>query len=498
MRLVVCIVVLITAYVVSCAFIETNSSSASNHPKVAEAIQTFNLDPVNKHSNWGFFAQSVDNGSLIGSFNSDKSLTPASTLKVVSTMAALDILGDDYIYTTTLAYDGSIANGALNGNIYIIGGGDPTLGTPRKDIATYYKALLNKWIAAVQALGIYKINGRIIGDARFFSEEMTPSEWIWEDMGNYYGAGSSGLSFHENRYDIIFDSGASEGKSTRLVNVIPEVPGVEFINRVKAGPAGSGDRAYIYGAPYSNIYHVRGTIPPSKSGFPVRGAVPDPAVFAATCLHNALKKAGISISEKATSIRHLKLAKKMPKTTPKTFHTHNSPPLKDIVYWTNKRSINIFAEHILRTLGKSKYKVASIDNGLKAVKNYWKNKNVDIGSLIMHDGSGLSPSNAISPKTLTNMLIHYRYNRGYQAFYHSLPVAGNANDKGHLKSFMKGSGNKMHVKSGYIGNNRCYTGYIETQTQGLVAFTIMVNHYTCGNGTMKKKIEQLLRSVTSL
>ncbi|OWY20737.1 D-alanyl-D-alanine carboxypeptidase/D-alanyl-D-alanine-endopeptidase [Sphingobacteriales bacterium UPWRP_1] len=467
---------------------------------VLNAITRFDNDPDLQTATWGYYVKDVKSGEVIATYNAHKTLSPASTLKVVTTAAALSVLGGNYTFTTKLEYDGIIdAKGVLKGNLYITGGGDPTLATNRSDMATAYERILEQWVAAVQKKGIKNIEGQVIGDASFFPDDMLPRQWVWEDIGNYYGAGVSGLNFHENRYDLIFSSGKT-GTAAKLIKLIPEVPNLQLINEVTAGAAGTGDEAFLYGAPYNPVFYIRGTIPPNQSSFIVRGAAPEPALFAAFSLQNALKNAGITISSQPVTVRQLQLAGNIPASQRFTLLNTQSPPLSKIVYWTNKRSVNLFAETILRAMGKQQYGQGTIENGIKAIKQYWQSRGIDLTGLIIHDGSGLSPANSITARQLADMLASYAANANFDEFYQSLPQAGMANDDGFLKSFLNGTAaaGKIRAKSGYIKNCRAFTGYALTKSKQLVAFAVLVNRYTCTNSQMNNKIEQLLLPLVQL
>ena len=480
---------------------QAQTQSYAKDAKLTAEIKQFEQDADLKNTSWGFYAKSITDGQVLAHYNEEKSLRSASTVKVVTTAAALGILGEDYTFTTILEYDGQIdANGVLQGNLYIRGGGDPTLGVPndRKKVAPLAKDVLYQWTAAIQKAGIKKIEGYLVGDARFFDEAILTPKALWEDIGNYYGAGASGLTFHENRYQLIFDSSAKTGGSTRIVNVIPKVPNVEFINRVSAG--GTKDEAYVYGSPYTKVYHVRGTIPPGKSGYTVMGSAPDPALFCAEALRNELSIYGIIPEKGISTVRILQLENKYTPLQRTTVHTIQSPPLKDIVYWTNKRSINLYAEHLIRMIGKHRFGKGSLENGLKALEEYWKSKGLSMDGFFLYDGSGLSPANAITPKHLTDILYQYTKEPAYAAFKNSLAVAGDPADPGFLKSFMSGTAaaKKMYVKSGFLNNTRAYTGYVYTKNKRLVAFTLIVNNYNCTNSKMKKKMQNLLKVLAEI
>ncbi len=470
------------------------------YPTVQAALTQMDNDAELQSAIWGYYVKSVSDGEVIAAYNPMKSLRPASALKVLTTTAALSVLGPDYTFSTKIEYDGVIdGNGVLQGNLYITGGGDPTLATNRSDMATPYKAVLNQWVTAIQQRGITKIEGRVIGDAGYFPDDMIPKTWIWEDIGNYYGAGVSGLNFHENRYDLILSSGKT-GAPTKIVNILPEVPGLQITNDVASGSVGVGDQAYIYGSPFNLACVARGVIPPNQSNFVIRGAVPEPAHYAAFCLQQALEQMSILVSQPATTIRQLTLSDNYKSQQRYMLYVNSSPPLSKIVYWCNKRSINLFAETLLREMGKKQYGKGTIDNGVKAIKQFWQNRGIDLHGSILCDGSGLSPSNAISARQLTEVMASYATDINFNDFYKSLPVAGDASDDGFLKSFMnnKSSSGKVNAKSGYISNNRAYSGYIKTKSGRLLAFTVMVNNYSCSNSAVKKKIEDLLLPLTLL
>ena len=138
--------------------------------------------------------------------------------------------------------------------------------------------------------GIRKIEGAVIGDAIVFEDEMVPYSWVWGDMGNYYGSGSCGLNFMDNKFKLHFKSGANKGDSTIIKKIFPEIPGMRVINQTFT--KGYSDNAYIYGSPYSLVRYVKGTIPANKTNYEVEGSQPDPPLFCAQSLDSSLKKLG--------------------------------------------------------------------------------------------------------------------------------------------------------------------------------------------------------------
>lgn len=454
-----------------------------------------------RHAQWAFVLMDLESGRPLMNHNGDASLLPASTMKTVTSGAALGILGSNYTFKTYLEIDGNVdAEGSLNGNVYIRGGGDPTLGSDRFKWGTDMEGVLAIWVEALKKKGIKSIEGSVIGDASIFEDAMLPVTWVWSDIGNYYGAGACGLAFNENLYYLYFKPHATVGESAELLRVEPEMPDIEFINEMKTGARGSGDQGYIYGAPYTYLRYLRGTVPQGKTEFSIKGSIPDPAHYAATRLHESLKAGGIALSGKPETLRRLRAAGQAPKATRSIVHTHKSPPLKDIIYWLNKKSINLYAEHLVKIIGHVKSKNGSTDAGTQAIRDYWAAKGIDVDGLHMKDGSGLSRYNGITAMQMTGMLLKDSQSNAFEDFYNSLPVAGNPEDPGSLRNLCKGTAaaKNLRAKSGYISRVRGYTGYVDTKSGKRLAFAMLANNYTCSNRKMRDMFEQLMVAMAEI
>ena len=184
-------------------------------------------------------------GEQVFAVNPNMGLATASTLKTVTSITAFNVLGKDFQYQTQLGYSGSIsADGTLNGDVIIKGAGDPTLGSWRYDSAKESN-VLTLMVGAIQKAGIKKINGRIIGDDSIFGTQSIPDGWIWQDVGNYYGAGTSGLCWRENQFDVKLKTG-EVNTPINILNETPAVPYLDFKSELLNAPAGTGDDAYAY------------------------------------------------------------------------------------------------------------------------------------------------------------------------------------------------------------------------------------------------------------
>ncbi|GAG80932.1 unnamed protein product, partial [marine sediment metagenome] len=247
-----------------------------------KAIGQLVADPDLKHASLGICVIDVESGKVIAQYEKDQSLIPASSLKVVTTATALSKLGENFRFKTELQYDGQLkSDGTLNGNLYLKGYGDPTLGSDRFDNAVTVDLLMDELVQAVKKAGIKKINGKIVGDASFYTSSVNSRSWLWEDLGNYYACGAWGLNIQENKFYINFKQSLKLGAQPKIESTKPSIPNLLLINEVQSAETNSGDNAYIFGSPYSYTRFIRGTIPIGKSTFTIKGAIPDPPFFAA-------------------------------------------------------------------------------------------------------------------------------------------------------------------------------------------------------------------------
>ena len=412
------------------------------------------------------------------------SLVPASILKTVTTATALEVLGPDYRFNTTLSYSGNLRNDTLFGDLQIIGGGDPTLGS---DYFPENKNFLGKWIEALQNKNIKVIMGNLILDVSIYEPQSIPNTWAWEDLGNYFGAGASGISTFDNVYEIHLKSESVAGKPTQVIGINPEIPNLELKNEVLSSDSNS-DEAYVFGSPEENKRVIRGTIPKNQSNFIIKASVPNPPALLASEFRKKLSANGIGISgetrfEKAVGLEKLT--------------TIQSPPLRDIIKVTNHESINLFAEHLLKHLAFQKTGLGTTKDGYKFVIQFWKEKGLDMNGFFMNDGSGLSRFNAITANQLVVILDYMKTKSLYSTdFYESLAAVGD----GTLTVFTKANfpNDCLRAKSGSMTRVRCYAGYLTTLSARQLSFTIMLNNFSCSQREATKKIEEVLVELRKL
>ena len=449
-----------------------------------------------KHANWSVYVVDITEEREIIGHNIHQLLTPASTQKLLTTTSAMMMLGHDHRFETTLEYDGYIdAAGTLHGNLYIRGDGDPSLGSSMMDDTLALINVFKQWGSAVQSAGIRTVSGHVISDERVFDEEMVPRRWVWEHIGNYFGAGASGLTVNENEYSIHFNSGNSVGEAASVTYTEPEVPGMVFHNQVTTGPEGSGDQVYILGAPYISERWLTGTVPLGARDFEVRGSMADPPVFLAESFRRHLFANGIDVRGTGTSYR-LSARQGIETSDKRTkLSVWDSPPLYEIIFRTNLASVNTYAENLLKTIGLQGNDQGSTRTGLEVLDDFWAVRGMDTDSWILYDGSGLSPSNRLSTHHLMTVLQEASAHPSFSVLIQSLPLAGYS---GALENWFRGTGSEglLRAKSGYLSGARGYAGYTTMQNGNLAAFVILANDYQGSPASMRISMLNLMHAIT--
>lgn len=448
--------------------------------------------PYMRGASFSLVVKDVQEGRTVYSYDTDRLQSPASVLKTVATATALEILGEDYRYPTTLEYDGILENGTLEGNLYIKGSGDPSLGSSH--FAPGQNKFLSTWIAALQKAGIKHITGSVISDESIFDTEGVSIKWLREDMGNYYAPGSYGISIFDNMYKLSLQTGAA-GTRPVLKGTEPDIPFIRFKNYLKAAPV-SSDSAYIIGAPLDDVRYLYGVLPANREAYVLKGDIPDPALYLARYLTDQLQQKGIRVDGSPSCYRIEVEENRWKKGERKEIVTTYSPTLREIASVCNHVSHNLYADALVKTVGLQ-YKprrnemISSFGRGVQVVKEYWEKKGLDVFPLRMNDGSGLAPADKVSAGFMGELLVYMATESAVSdAFIASLPQAG---IEGSVRNFLKGSKlqGKARLKSGGITGVRSYAGYI-TKDGRTYAVAVFSNNYSCPMSRMTRALEKLL------
>lgn len=451
-----------------------------------ELFASWQKDPLLKSASYSAFVSNAKTSEVLFEHNAKQALVPASTLKLVTTAAAVQLLGANFRFETKIYFKGELdkASGILRGDLIIRGGGDPTLQSEN----FYKENLTDIWAKALKDLGIKEITGDIIGDAGYF-ERRVPNQWIWEDISNYYGAVPCALSYRDNKFKVIYESQA-EGSVASIKSVFPLYAEQKYNLLSNVVAKGSADEAYAYGDPFSFTREIKGTIPPNRSNYEVELSLPDPALLCAEELRNSLIKIAVVCKAGSALSSYLPNQSYSPA---QLLYTHYSPTLDKIVYYTNQKSNNLYCESLLRSIGKG-----NAEKGLNLVKQHWMSRGLDTTELYMEDASGLARINAVTTRFETLLLCKiYRDSTTYRIINSSLPLAGK---QGSMSNLGKGSfiENNLRAKTGYMTHVRCYAGYLRSKSGKDLAFSIFLNNYNGSAREAKLKIEKFLVALGEL
>ncbi|MGI8604043.1 MAG: D-alanyl-D-alanine carboxypeptidase/D-alanyl-D-alanine-endopeptidase [Verrucomicrobiales bacterium] len=508
--------VAILAVLVGGAEKHSNKKKKPPASKVEKAVNTLAAVPELLSGTLGFYFATLESPEKpLFQRNAQQGFIPASTIKAITTGAALDLLGPEFCFETTLHYD------AGAGDLWIRGSGDPSLARHGWD------ELFDEWLTALQRADVREIPGGIIADESAWESQEIPDGWAWLDIGNYYAPALTPLAFHNNEFRLFFRLGANVGDAAEFFDADPWPAGMQFINEMRTGPPGSGDNGYCNGGPGTDRHVLRGTLPLDGEFFSIRGALPDPALFCAQQFTDWLQLREIPVHGEAFTTRRLEFERVNPQvgapdprrppqierrdgssrpaeataariaepgstTTPILVASHLSPPLKELLIPINHRSLNLDCECLLRTLGQGR-----AVHGLQRVREFLAAKNLPLGGFHQADGSGLARLNMITPELLTRAVAAFVSGEHGDLFLASLPVAG---ESGTLEKVAANTAARGHIraKSGHVERVKCYAGIVETASGKRLVFAIMVNNYDGSSDPISDGIDAVFEAMAEM
>ena len=453
---------------------------------------------------WGVLAVN-SKGDTLAVRNARQRMLPASNMKLITTGAALHKLGGDFRFETAIGYSGRIEAGTLKGDVYIIGGGDPTIAAP-DSIATASFTLFSHWKNFLLREGIKRIEGRVIGDGRWFGGVVEHPSWTWDDLGTDYGAGGNGLCYYENQKEFVITAGMAAGDPVRWRESVPETPWMKYSCTGVTAKAGTGDEIYYYTTDLAPVGEIRGTFALDKR---TRTEHFSNKFGALTCAHHFYKflvRGGIVATGGAADIDsqgRIRSGFDMPPTESavpqdslKVIGRTYSPTLARICRETNHRSDNFYAETLLRTLGRRELGFDNYDSCAVVERKILEELGVDTRSgLILTDGSGLSRKNAVTPEFLVRFLKAMRQSPAWEDFLEGLPIPGaNGTMRTVLPNLPQETKERIHLKSGSMNGVLCYSGYI-TPKEGkkeTVYFSILTNNAIAPASKVRPVITQII------
>lgn len=418
-------------------------------------------------------------GKSIAAYNASTRMVPASNLKLVTTGTALHAFGPAHRFSTAIGYTGTITDGTLEGDVYILGGGDPSLGA-KDTLALKADALFWKWKTLLRDAGIQRIHGRIVGDGNAYEGMLEQASWNYDDVGTYYGAGMSALSFYENAVDYRVGP-AQAGEPVQLTQLYPETPWMHLGNLSVTSPAGTPNTLYMYTTDLAPYEELRGAYPLERRPKTEHFANKFGDLTCAYYFWKNLRETGWEVTggyARTDRYGFLQGPDFVPADkagVPVRIGATESAPLADLSKRTNWDSDNFYAEALFRAMGESATGHAGPDSCLVAVRDVLQDLGLPLDGISQADGCGLSRKNLVSADWMTRYLLSMTRSPAFGAFLESLPQPG----QGTLSMIHLQNGERIRCKSGSMEGVLCYSGYIlDSAGKPLYAFSILTNGIT--------------------
>lgn len=466
---------------------------------ISSAIRTVAGDPALAQGVVSICIRTAD-GVTVAEHRSGTLSVPASNMKLLSTGVALHVLGGDYRYETEIGYSGRIEDGILKGDLYIIGGGDPTLGS-KDSIAVSIDRTFGQWERLLTDAGIRKIEGRIIGDGRWAEGMAEEPTWSWQDVGVYYGTGVTGLMFYENMLSFTATAGSGLGAPVSIEQSYPLTPWMSIRNEATTGKQGTGDETYMYTSEFAPVAAIRGTFAIDRKTKRVDFSNKFPEYTCARYFEDRLRKRGIGCSLGAADFR-LKtdwISEGSDSTEITILGKTQSPALRRIAFSTNHVSNNLYAETLMKTIGLEIAGSTAYEASATAMTQALEKMGVSTTKGVhIQDGSGLSRQNYVSADFLCRFLKAMMSSPAYKDFLNSLPSPGfNGSLQFNMKSYPEDLRKRIKVKSGSMNGVRCYSGYILPSTEGgeTLIISILTSNSTAPTWKTRQLLDKLMATI---
>lgn len=443
----------------------------------SKAINDYVNSEELQNASISIYMQNLNSGEVVASYNPSMSLIPASSMKLFSTALALETFGKDYRFKTEIAYSGTITDSILNGNIYIIGGGDPCFASD--NFPKNYGDIFAKILESTQDLGIKQINGDIISDISYFGDIDVPDKWVWEDIGNSYGSWGSSINYGDNVLRVVFET-QSTGETAKVVGTEPADYDANIICKVKSANV-SGDNTIIYRGRGLEEIVVKGELPHDRINIKVKGSMPNPANYVAKRLYSTYIENGIIILGKFNTTDTCSIERQV-------FHTIQSPSLFEITKFTNLKSFNLYAQML--SLHVAKYYNKTFQ---KVVHDFCTKHNINTHGLYIEDGCGLAHFNAVSSEHLGKFLAVIAKRNFGKDFINALPTAGKSGTLQYYNCCKAPASFK--AKTGSLTRVRSLSGFLTDKNGDEFVFVLIVNNYNCTSARIKALNEKLLNSL---
>lgn len=484
---------------------------AGVRPPLSEVVEDICSGGTFSSSAVGLLAVTSGGDTLVA-VNPELKLVPASNVKLITTGLALKYLGTDYRYETRIGYTGNVSDGVLSGDLYIIGGGDPTTGS-RTMVAEPSDALFGRWLSLLEGAGIRRIEGRVVADPRFF-DSSTPENlaWSYDDLGTNYGVGPTGLNFFENAQNFLITPGRNPGDKPAVVPKYPETPWMKYSVSAVTGERGTANTVFYVNTPLAALGEFGGSFPCDRKGYTYEGSNRFGAYTCAWHFMRYLEDSGLEVCGGCADIS----SRGMLRTSP-GFGDSGEPAaaagdlsilgstfssnLSSIVAETNHESNNFFAETLLKTIARKAGYPCSADGGVDAEEKLLASMGLQCkGRCRLVDGSGLARKNYVSAGFFVDFLARMMEESCFDTYLKSLPVPGS---RGTLEYKFPDESQQMrgriHMKSGSMNGILCYSGYILPSCADgeTIVFSLLTNNVTASVWSVAPLVDKIISALAA-
>ena len=420
-------------------------------------------------SHWGISVYSPSRNRFLFEQNQGRNFRPASNMKILTTLMAFDLLGPDYRFDTDFYYSGTIQDGVLNGNLLVLGRGDPSFSGNYSEGAFHTREFMDPIVGAIKRLGIGQVRGNLVALIGFFDDQTIQKSWEWDDLGFYYATPITPLSLHDGWIHLTLTV-TEEGLFG--YKVFPRwTPGFELHTQVTHHPGESDwELTRTWG---TNHMVLKGNLPPCTEIEITRSAWNPNLQFLAT-LRGVLAESGIDVSGE------LILSRSHNPDDLQLITVHTSADLSDLAKTLMGKSQNHYADAFLKTLAARYHGDGNFEMGAELAARFMNRvatPRVAAGHNV-RDGSGLSGQNYLKPAQIVAMLrygLRQAYARQWIATFPVMGVDGTLKKRGSVDGLTAG---RVWAKTGYIYRTRCLSGYLETLAGEPLVFSIMTNNYS--------------------
>lgn len=430
---------------------------------------------------WGVSVYDLEGDSLLFTRNAGRAFLPASNQKLLTTAAALDLLGRSYRYETTLSFNGTTRDSVMQGDLRIGGSGDPTFGS----LTMRGRDPLDRWAERLYEMGVRRIEGRLIGDDDAFHDWPYPDGWnvnyLTRQKGRQMGISAGGLSYNDNVVPVRVR--ATQPGQRPEVEITPE-GALSVKNEAVTSRRWRGSTLMVNRTFATNEVVLTGSVARSYEG--IRTVpVSDPTAFTLLVFRKRLEAAGIETDLELVDIDSFD---EDPQPGNPLF-VELSPPLSEIVEVINKESNNFYAEQVYRTYGWG----GSYRGGARRTETFLRRAGIDTGALSINDGSGLSRKDLVTPQAVVDLLVHMDDHPAGEAFRASLARGG---ERGTTLDYRL-SGWPVRAKTGSLAFVRALSGYLERGDGSRVAFAMFANNYSGPSYQITRTMDEIVRTLSS-